>query len=167
MLTDENYARELYFKAAELGYAPSQYKIGSCYEYGQLGLPIDPKESIKWYQQAAEKGYPDAELALSGWFLTGAEGVLPQSDTEAYLWARRAAEQGLAKAQYAVGYYSENGVGVRADVEEARRWYAKAAGQGNARAVQRLNELKKMVRSGDGAKGQRDSRKKDGDCLVM
>ena len=33
--------------------------------------------------------------------------MLPQSDTEAYLWAKKAAEAGLAKAQYAVGYFSE------------------------------------------------------------
>jgi len=37
----------------------------------------------------------------------GSPGVLPQSDTEAYLWARKAAEQGLAKAQYAIGYFTE------------------------------------------------------------
>lgn len=33
--------------------------------------------------------------------------MLPQSDTEAYLWAKKAAEAGLAKAQYAVGYFTE------------------------------------------------------------
>jgi hypothetical protein len=31
------------------------------------------------------------------------EGVLKQSDTEAYLWGRKAANKGLAKAEYAVG----------------------------------------------------------------
>ena len=33
--------------------------------------------------------------------------MLPQSDTEAYLWAKKAAESGLAKAQYAIGYFTE------------------------------------------------------------
>lgn len=33
--------------------------------------------------------------------------MLPQSDTEAFLWAKKAAEMGLAKAQYAVGYFTE------------------------------------------------------------
>jgi TPR repeat protein len=31
------------------------------------------------------------------------EGVLKQSDNEAYLWGRRAANKGHAKAEYAVG----------------------------------------------------------------
>jgi TPR repeat protein len=118
---DFNMARELYTQAAQLGYAPSQFKLGSCHEFGTLGCPIDPRRSIGWYTRAAEKGDSEAELALSGWYLTGsgepvltcpssrryyaygAEGVLKQSDTEAYLWGRRAANKCLAKAEYAVG----------------------------------------------------------------
>lgn len=100
---DENMAREFYIQAAQLGYTPSQYKLGTCYEYGTLGCTVDPKRSIAWLSRAAEKGDSEAELALSGWFLTGAEGVLKQDDSEAYLWARKAANKGLAKAEYAVG----------------------------------------------------------------
>ena len=37
---------------------------------------------------------------------TGSEGVLKQSDEEAYLWARRAANRGLEKAEYAVGSFA-------------------------------------------------------------
>jgi len=92
-----------------------------------MGCPIDPKKSIMWYSRAAVKGEPDSELALSGWYLTGAEGVLEQSDTEAYLWARRAAEKGLPKAEYAVGHLTEAGFGVAPNMEEAKRWYYKAA----------------------------------------
>jgi TPR repeat protein len=107
VIVDEQYARELYTKAAQLGYAPSQFKLGYSYEYGTLTCEVDPRRSIAWYTRAAEQGHPEAELALSGWYLTGSEGVLKQDDTEAYLWAMKAAEQGFAKAEYAVGYYSE------------------------------------------------------------
>ncbi|KAJ3077133.1 hypothetical protein HK102_005284, partial [Quaeritorhiza haematococci] len=109
ILPDPAYSHDLFLRAAQLGYAPSQYKLGLCYEYGLLSLPIDPRRSIAWYTRAAEQGDPESELALSGWYLTGADGVLRQSDTEAYLWARKAADKGLAKAEYAVGYYTENG----------------------------------------------------------
>jgi TPR repeat protein len=152
IIPDEAYARELFTQAAQLGYAPSQFKLGCCYEYGTLTCPVDPRRSIAWYTRAAEQGDPEAELALSGWYLTGSEGVLKQSDTEAYLWARKAADKGLAKAEYAVGYYSEVGIGVKQDLEEARRWYLRAAAQGNKRAMQRLTELKKL---GAGAAGRR------------
>lgn len=100
---DPNLAREYLTQAAQLGYAPAQFKLGSCHEFGTLGFPIDPRRSIAWYTRAAERGDAEAELALSGWYLTGSEGVLKQSDTEAYLWGRKAANKGLAKAEYAVG----------------------------------------------------------------
>ncbi|KAF9188638.1 hypothetical protein BGZ50_001217 [Haplosporangium sp. Z 11] len=107
VIPDEAYARELFTQAAGYGYAPSQFKLGHCYEYGSLTCPVDPRRSIAWYTRAAEQGDAESELGLSGWYLTGAEGVLKQSDTEAYLWARKAADKGLARAEYAVGYYSE------------------------------------------------------------
>jgi TPR repeat protein len=121
-------AKEYFSRAAYLGYTQSQHKLGQCYEFGSLGCPVDPRRSIAWYTKAAEKGNAEAELALSGWYLTGNEGVLKQSDSEAYLWARRAANKGLAKAEYAVGYYAEVGIGIKQDIEFAKRWYMRAAG---------------------------------------
>lgn len=126
---DPLYAKNLFTQAAHLGYTQSQYKLGQCYEYGSLTCPVDPRRSIAWYTKAAEKGDSEAELALSGWYLTGSEGVLKQSDSEAYLWARRAANKGLSKAEYAVGYYAEVGIGIKQDVEFAKRWYMRAAGE--------------------------------------
>lgn len=142
---DVDLARDLYTQAAQLGYPPAQFKLGTSYEYGTLGCPVDPKRSIAWLSRAAEKGDPEAELALSGWFLTGAEGVLKQDDGEAYLWAKKSANKGLAKAEFAVGcesgreYYSrsndlrsdytEVGIGVKQDIELAKRWYMRAAGK--------------------------------------
>ncbi|BGP42863.1 hypothetical protein JCM10449v2_006875 [Rhodotorula kratochvilovae] len=167
---DPAQAREFFTQAAQLGYPASQFKLGACYEYGTLTCPIDPRRSIAWYTRAAERGDPDAELALSGWYLTGSEGVLKQSDSEAYLWARRAANKGLPKAEYAVGYYSEVGIGVKADLEEAKRWYMRAAAQGNKRAMQRLTELKKLGADKRGAAGgkKRPTRKDaETECVVM
>ena len=33
VIADEAYARDLFTKAAQLGYAPSQCKLGECFEY--------------------------------------------------------------------------------------------------------------------------------------
>lgn len=126
---DPVYAKHLFTHAAQLGYIPAQFRLGQCYEFGALGCSVDPKRSIAWYTKAAEKGDPEAELALSGWYLTGSDGILKQSDSEAYLWARRAANKGLSKAEYAVGYYAEVGIGIKQDVEFAKRWYMRAAGK--------------------------------------
>lgn len=146
-------AREHYTEAAQLGYAPSMHKLGVAYEHGHLGCPVDPRRSIAWLSRAAEKGDPEAALALSGWFLTGAEGVLKQDDQEAFLWARKAANKGLPKAEFALGRkstsgsstsrvyriadrvvcriadYIEAGIGVPQNLEMAKHWYQRAASE--------------------------------------
>lgn len=129
VLRDEAYAFSLFQQAADLGYKFSQFRLGCVYEFGLMGCPIDPRSSILWYSRAAQQEEHQAELALSGWYLTGTDGVLQQSDTEAYLWARKAAQAGLAKAEYAMGYYTEVGIGVPANLEDAKRWYWRAAGE--------------------------------------
>ncbi|KAI0798129.1 HCP-like protein [Abortiporus biennis] len=160
------YAKDLYTRAAHLGYTHAQYKLGQCYEYGTLTCQVDPKRSIAWYTRAAEKGHSEAELALSGWYLTGSEGVLKQSDSEAYLWARRAANKGVSKAEYAVGYYAEVGIGVKQDIEFAKRWYMRAAAQGNKRAMNRLTEMK---RSGNKRMNTARPTRQDAkdECVIM
>lgn len=129
IIRDDGYALQLYTKAGELGYKYSQFRLGAVYEYGLLGQMIDPRASIAWYSAGAAQGEHQAELALSGWYLTGSDPILQQSDTEAYLWARKSANSGLSKAEYAMGYFTETGIGVSPTLEEAKRWYWKAAGR--------------------------------------
>lgn len=129
IVKDEEYAFRLFQQAAELGYKFSQFRLGAAYEYGLLTCPIDPRASITWYSRAAMQEEHQSELALAGWYLTGSEGVLQPSNTEAYLWARKAATAGLAKAEYAMGYFTEEGIGVPENLEDAKRWYWRAAGE--------------------------------------
>lgn len=49
VFVDFEYAAELLAQAAELGYAPSAYKLGECYEYGKMGCPQDAALSIHYY----------------------------------------------------------------------------------------------------------------------
>ncbi|GAA5907374.1 hypothetical protein JCM6882_002820 [Rhodosporidiobolus microsporus] len=135
---DEEYAAELLARAAELQYAPSAYKLGECYEYGKMGCPQDAALSIHYYNIAAQQQHPAACFALTAWYLVGSPGVLPQSDTEAYLWAKKAAELGLAKAMYACGYFTEVGIGTYKDERDALEWFRKAAAHGDKRAQDRL-----------------------------
>ena len=134
IIHDEVYALSLFKQAAELGYKFSQFRLGQAFEYGLLGCPIDARSSIAWYSRAAAQEEHQAELALSGWYLTGSQGILEQSDTEAYLWARKAAcaEPPLPKALFAMGYFTEVGIGCPRSLEEAKRWYGRAAGEFNS-----------------------------------
>ncbi|KAF9249294.1 hypothetical protein DTO013E5_8484 [Penicillium roqueforti] len=169
IVRDEQYASQLFHHAAELGYKFSQFKLGTAYEYGLMGCPIDNRTSIIWYTRAAAQGEHQSELALSGWYLTGSEGILSQNDTEAYLWARKAATAGLAKAEYAMGYFTEVGIGAAANLDDAKRWYWRAAAQGYPKARERLEDLKK---GGSRMQKTRLSRsavnkQSDGDCVLM
>ncbi|KAL7818752.1 HCP-like protein [Trichoderma aethiopicum] len=170
IIRDEQYALSLFQQAAEIGYKFSQFRLGCAYEYGLLGCPIDPRLSIVWYSRAAQQEEHQSELALSGWYLTGSEGVLGQSDTEAYLWARKAAVAGLAKAEYAMGYFTEVGIGVPANLEDAKRWYWRAAAQDFPQARERLEDLKRSGKE-KARPRERISRsrieKQDGDCVLM
>jgi TPR repeat protein len=168
VIPDPNYSRELYSQAAQYGYVPSQLKLGLAYENGFLNCPIDPRRSIAWYSKAAEQGDLESQFALSGWYLTGADGILQQNDTEAYLWARKAADRGYPKAEYAVGYYTETGTGVPRNIEEAKRWYRLAATQNYRRAKQRLAELKHVnARPRQRRRLTREDKKKDSECNIM
>jgi TPR repeat protein len=131
VIRDEEYASQLFRQAAELGYKFSQFRLGQAYEYGLLGCPIEARSSIGWYTRAAAQEEHQSELALSGWYLTGSQGILEQSDTEAYLWARKAAcaEPPLPKALFAMGYFTEVGIGCPRSLEEAKRWYGRAASE--------------------------------------
>lgn len=48
----------------------------------------------------------------------------------------------MPKAEYAVGYFTEMGIGCRRDPLEANVWYVKAADSGNENAKQRLNIIR-------------------------
>ncbi|ORZ18142.1 hypothetical protein BCR42DRAFT_413235 [Absidia repens] len=160
VFVDLQYAVTLYGEAAaELGYAPSAFKLGECYEYGKLECPQDPALSIHYYTIAAQQGHREACFALTAWYLVGSPNVLPQSDADAYMWAKRAADKELPKAEYAVGYFTEVGIGINKNLDEAMVWYKKAAQNGDKRAIQRL-QGKPSEKSGK-KKGAQE------DCTIM
>ncbi len=52
--------------AAELGFAPAQFKLGECYEFGENGFKKSKKEAAKWYRKAAVQGCSSAKMRLKG-----------------------------------------------------------------------------------------------------
>lgn len=128
-------------KAAFLGFAKAQVKMGSAYELCQLGCEFDPALSLHYNALAARQGEADAEMAISKWFLCGHEGVFEKSEELAYIYAQRAAQGELATAEFALGYFHEIGIYVPVDLNIARKWYEKAAADGNKDAVSRIEGL--------------------------
>lgn len=171
-IRDEVEGREYLIKSGELNYAPAQFKLGFCYEFGEFNFPVDPRLSIEYYQLAADRGHPDAQVSLSGWYLTGCPGILEQNDEYAFQWCNKACSQGLGKAEYAMGQYCEMGVGTPCDIDAARSWYQLAAKHGFEKASERLNEpdlAPALSRAQFGSmrqQGRSSKDKKKGDCTI-
>ncbi|KAI1385064.1 HCP-like protein [Hypoxylon trugodes] len=172
---DESYAAELFTQAAELGHAEASFRMGDAYEHGKLNCPRDPALSVHFYTGAAERGHAAAMMGLCAWYMVGAEPILEKDEEEAYEWARRSAELGFVKAQYAVGYFTEMGIGCRRDILEANVWYVKAADAGDERAKQRLAAIRAAVSGGTpmdvapprNGKMKKNQSKDDKECVVM
>ncbi|OAT08183.1 chitin synthase activator, variant [Blastomyces gilchristii SLH14081] len=159
---DETYAAQLFTKSAELDHPDAAYRLGDAYEHGKLNCPVDPALSVHFYTCAAQLGHPMAMMALCAWYMVGAEPLLSKDENEAYEWAKSAAELGLPKAQYAVGYFTEMGIGCRRDPLEANVWYVKAADKGDERAKHRMAAIRAAA-SGADPKSAASKRRNKGD----
>lgn len=138
---DLNIARVNIEKAAYHGFAKAQVKMGAAYELCQLQCDFNPALSLHYNALAARQGEPEAEMAISKWFLCGHEGVFEKNDELAFTYAQRAAQSGLPTAEFALGYFYEVGIFVPVDIREARSWYAKAAASGNKDASGRIDSI--------------------------
>lgn len=139
--TREGEARRHLERAAYLNFAPAQYKLGHAYEFAQPPFPFDPLLSVQYYSLASQQGEIEADMALSKWFLCGAEGSFDKDESLAFTFAEKAARRGLPSAEFAMGYYMEVGVGGPKDIAAATKWYTRAAQHGNADATERLAAL--------------------------
>lgn len=137
----ESDARRRIQRAAYLNFAPAQYRCGWLHEHAMLECTFDPLLSVQYYSLASQGGEIEADLALSKWFLCGAEGCFDKNECLAFTFADKAAAKGLPSAEFAMGYYFEVGVGCEQDLEIAKKWYRRAAGRGNNDAQERLNAL--------------------------
>jgi hypothetical protein len=131
-------------RAADKGHATSQYRLGTLYELGQ-GVGKDTAEALRWYSLAAEAGHVKAMHNLG--VLSMAEGRRTGSYGAGLHWFRRAAEQGLPDSQFNLGILYERGLGVDKDLAAAYRWYSLAAQQGDAKAVEKRDQIASQLPS--------------------
>ncbi|OWP05192.1 hypothetical protein B2J93_3323 [Marssonina coronariae] len=140
---DLNNAKMFIEKAAYLGFAKAQLKMAQAYELCQLGCEFEPALSLHYNALAARQGEPEAEMAISKWFLCGYEGIFEKNEELAFTYAKRAAQAKLSTAEFAMGYFYEIGVYVPVDLHESEAWYQKASEHGNRDALGRINSIRK------------------------
>ena len=115
--------------------------MGAAYELCQLGCDFDPALSLHYNALAARQGEPEAEMAISKWFLCGYDGIFDKNEELAFTYAQRATQNGLPTAEFALGYFYEIGMHVQVDLQVARQWYSKAADHGNKDAAARVDGI--------------------------
>lgn len=136
---DDHRAAELYYRAAELGFAPASNALGQCYSFA-VGVRLDAVRAVGCYRRAAEAGFAPAQFHLGVCCFDG-QGIRPDK-TEAAKWYAAAAEQGYAPAQFTLGrHYSQIMNGVENDLEKGVMWLTRAAEQGLLRAMTYLADL--------------------------
>ena len=120
---------------------------GNLYQQNQVGIAsmlaigsdFSRKDALAWFQQAAQRGYPPAEVNLAvmyinGWGTNTNYGI-------AQLWLRRAADQHFARAYYNLGILYLEGKGVHQDNVKALRWFQKGAEAGDSSAQTNLGYM--------------------------
>ncbi len=102
------------------------FYIGKMYQIGK-GVEKNYDEALKYYQKAADQGYPQAQNALGGMYHDGL--AVPRNYKIAIQWYKKSAEQGYASAQNNLAYMYTSGFGVSRNYEEAIKWLKKAVEQ--------------------------------------
>ncbi|KAI8834665.1 hypothetical protein BC829DRAFT_448378 [Chytridium lagenaria] len=135
---------------------------------GEVGLKRAPREALGVAVGAARKGFVEAMVEVA-WMMSadgewvdemrGGRGLMVAPSAfgrvveeevgfdvdvdEAVYWARKGvALGGGSKAEVAMAFFTEHGIGVSRNLEEALEWYKKAAFHENTFAIARLHHFK-------------------------
>ncbi|CCG80880.1 Putative uncharacterized protein [Taphrina deformans PYCC 5710] len=129
-------------KAASLGLAIAQFRLGKAHEFNELGCEFNPALSWHYYKLAADGDNPDGDMAISKWSLAGSEdGAVVKDERKAFYHAALAAGKGLASAEFAMGYFYEVGIACDQDIKRAQAFYRRAANHGSEEAKSRIEGL--------------------------
>ena len=111
--------------------------LGRIYDEG-LGVEIDHKEGLKWFEKAADKGDADAQNMVGNIYLNA--DYVEHDEQKAFKYYQMAAVQGHLWAMYNLGSCYAGGQGTEFDLLKAGEWLRKAAEGGLQEAIDTLNE---------------------------
>ncbi|KAI8642029.1 hypothetical protein BD408DRAFT_417227 [Parasitella parasitica] len=132
-------ALEYLKKSAHHGYPDAIYFMGQVSEKGMLGQLHDAWQAYQHYMRAAEVDHAGAMLDLSRIYCQGISGLLAIQKDIAFKWCRRSADLGFDQAEYVLGKYYEDGIGVAPDFPRALEYFGRAAAKGYPLAAEKLN----------------------------
>ena len=128
-------AAKLHKRGVELGNVRSMIHLGNLYLHGGAGVKCDEKKTMQLWKLAADQGNAMAQAKLSTLFKDN-------DPKEALRWMNLAAQQGFTFAESILGGWLSKGFpGVEADLDESKRWLARAAAKGDRSAIKLLDVL--------------------------
>lgn len=133
------FALHFYQQAAAGGDADAAYELANLYKGSKDERLKNLALALKYMKQAADDKKPEAVYALAFLYLDPEAGQV--NTALALQYFREAAELGVKDANFDIGYSYENGRGIVADLNEAKKYYEKAGSAGNAQALERLKQL--------------------------
>lgn len=142
---DYRYARTWLSTEAAANDPHAWYYLGRMYQEGLGGFEVDLKRAERLYHQSAEKGVPEAMLAVADLYARGG-GVTPNFGM-ARIWHEKAARAGNIDGMLLLGKDLSGQNGLPADYYNARIWFEQAASAGNSEAMRSLGDL---YRNGQG-----------------
>ncbi|MCU7809333.1 MAG: sel1 repeat family protein [Candidatus Thiodiazotropha sp. (ex Semelilucina semeliformis)] len=123
-------------KAANQGFAPGYFEIGSCYEHG-VGVEVDHKKATEYYEESASAGYGFAATQLAAKLHDG--GLGDKHIEKALMYAQLGYKYGDATAPLILGGWYENGDGIEKNESAAVMWYERGSELGSFLASERLH----------------------------
>lgn len=114
-----------------------QYELAYALE-NAIDVTEDLQNALLWYRAADKNGNIEATYRLARYFLKGD----PASQKIGIDFLKKAALAKHANAEYAYGYYLENGILCEPNKELALKFYQDSANQGNENAIEKIKVMK-------------------------
>ncbi|KAI7877821.1 hypothetical protein K492DRAFT_238934 [Lichtheimia hyalospora FSU 10163] len=127
-------------QAVQAGLVGAVHRMGQVHTHGLLGQPQDPWQGYQCFVKAADDNHPKAMLDLANVYVQGIPSYLNPQPENAFRWCQRAADRGLKEAEYLLGTFYEDGIGVMVDYPRALEYFGKAASKGCTLAAEKLNQ---------------------------
>lgn len=143
----QNYATavDYYTKAANKGYAQSQFYLGHCYDIGN-GVEKDIDLAMAWYKKAATQGHAIAQNFLGDLYYSRFNSDNNADDAnKAFYWQEKAAKQDVPQAEYMMGAFYTEGVVVEINDTIALKYFKKTEELGVLEARIWIDEFENPV----------------------
>ncbi len=136
---DEKMAFSLYEKAAKNNIQDAFYEVAISYDEG-IGVAKNSDKAFYWYKMAADAGINKEAYYKLSLCYSHRKNPTGMDLENAFKWMKKAADENIVEAQYTVGCYYKDGIGVTKNKDLALEYWKKAAEKGHEKAKKKIDE---------------------------